>query len=128
MLRVAERIALQTGALALVTGEALGQVASQTLQNLSVIDQAAAMPVLRPLVGMDKLEIIDAARALGTYELSIVPDKDCCQLFVPPGQTTVARLEQVLEVEARIDVPALVALALEGRSVEHLALPGPAAG
>ena len=83
MVRIAERLARHAGALALVTGESLGQVASQTLQNLTRIDEAAAMPILRPLIGMDKLEITEQAHALGTYETSIEPDADCCTLFTP---------------------------------------------
>ena len=83
MVRIAERLAAPAGALALVTGESVGQVASQTLHNLARIDEAADLPVLRPLIGMDKLEITAQAHALGTYEISIEPDADCCTLFVP---------------------------------------------
>jgi len=83
MLRIAEAIARQEKAKALITGESLGQVASQTLDNMAVIQQAARLPILRPLVGMDKQEIIDQARRIGTFEVSSVPDQDCCQLFVP---------------------------------------------
>jgi tRNA uracil 4-sulfurtransferase len=118
MLRVAERIAERTGALALVTGESLGQVSSQTLQNLAVIDQAARLPVLRPLVGMDKDEIVAQARALGTYETSIRPGSDCCQVFLPRNASTGAELGRVLQAESRLEVPALVELALGGESRE----------
>ena len=92
MVRIAQALARQSGALALVTGESLGQVASQTLHNMARIDEAAELPILRPLIGMDKLEITDQARRLGTLEISNEPDADCCTLFVPahPG-TRLAR-------------------------------------
>jgi len=87
MVRIAQALARQSGALALVTGESLGQVASQTLHNLARIDEVAVLPVLRPLIGMDKIEITDQARRLETLEISNEPDADCCTLFVPahPG-------------------------------------------
>ncbi len=108
MLRIASAIAIQSGSAALVTGESLGQVASQTLENMTVIEKAAALPVLRPLVGMDKNEIIVEARRLGTFETSILPDQDCCSLFVPAHPATHARLEQVLAAEAQFDLDAMV--------------------
>ena len=87
MVRVAEEIARRVGALALVTGESIGQVASQTVENVATIDAVAGMPVLRPLIGMDKQEIINEARHIGSFDISILPDEDCCSLFVPrhPG-------------------------------------------
>src|SRR5207244_5844741 len=110
MFRIAEAIARATGAEALVTGESLGQVASQTLPNLAVIEAAATLPVLRPLIGLAKGEISDQAARLGTFETSIIPDQDCCQLFVPPHPATRAHPEAVAAAERRVDVPALVAL------------------
>ena len=104
MLRIAEAIARQGKARALVTGESLGQVASQTLENMSVIQQAATLPILRPLVGMDKQEIIDQARRIGTFEISSVPDQDCCQLFVPKHPATKARFDEVADAETHFDV------------------------
>jgi thiamine biosynthesis protein ThiI len=95
MLRIAEAIARKEKAKALVTGESLGQVASQTLDNMAVIQQAARMPILRPLVGMDKQEIIDQARRIGTFDISSIPDQDCCQLFVPKHPATKARYDEV---------------------------------
>ena len=83
MLRIAERIALTRGAKALVTGDAVGQVASQTLENLQVIGHVATLPIFRPLIGMDKEEIMEEARRLGSYLISIIPDQDCCTLFTP---------------------------------------------
>jgi len=108
MLRIAERIAERSGARALVTGESVGQVASQTIDNIAVIDAAARGPVLRPLVGMDKDEITEQARAIGTFDVSTLPDQDCCQLFVPRSPATAARLDEVERAESGLDVQALV--------------------
>ena len=88
MVRIAEELAKRESCWGLVTGDSLGQVASQTPENLSVVEDAAELPVLRPLIGMDKLEIVDEARRLGTYETSIEPDQDCCKLFTPPLPST----------------------------------------
>ena len=88
MLRIAEALARTTKAKALVTGESLAQVASQTLDNMAVIQQASTLPILRPLVGMDKQEIVDQARRIGTFDISSIPDQDCCQLFVPKHPAT----------------------------------------
>ncbi|HTY54555.1 MAG TPA: tRNA uracil 4-sulfurtransferase ThiI [Candidatus Binataceae bacterium] len=115
MMRIASALAVESGATALVTGESLGQVASQTLENMTVITQAATLPVFRPLVGMDKNEIVDQARRLGTFETSIIPDQDCCTLFVPAHPETHARREQVEQAESMLEVDAMVADAL-GRS------------
>ncbi|HVC43580.1 MAG TPA: tRNA uracil 4-sulfurtransferase ThiI [Candidatus Binataceae bacterium] len=109
MLRIASALAQAGRSTALVTGESLGQVASQTLENMIVIEQAASLPVLRPLVGMDKNEIINEARRLGTFETSILPDQDCCSLFVPEHPETKARLAQVTAAEAQFDIEAMVA-------------------
>ena len=108
MLRIAERSGRASGATALVTGEAVGQVASQTLDNMAVIDSVTSMPVLRPLVGMDKEEIVREARQLGTYEVSIVPDEDCCTLFTPKHPATRAKAYQVEAAEANLGIDALV--------------------
>ena len=91
MVRIAEAIAARAGAAALVTGESLGQVASQTLENVACIDAAAGLPILRPLIGMDKLEITAEARAIGTLEISNEPDADCCSLFVPQASRHAGR-------------------------------------
>lgn len=108
MLRIAEQVARREKAKALVTGESLAQVASQTLDNMAVIEQAARLPILRPLVGMDKQEIIDQARRIGTYDISSVPDQDCCQLFVPKHPATKAQPRDIEEDESRIDIEELV--------------------
>ncbi|HEX6768226.1 MAG TPA: tRNA 4-thiouridine(8) synthase ThiI, partial [Candidatus Binatia bacterium] len=123
MLRIGERIARREKARALVTGESLGQVASQTLENMTVIQQAVAMPILRPLVGMDKQEIVDQARRIGTFETSSIPDQDCCQLFVPKHPATKARFDEVAADEAKLDVDELVRYGLENTSSEEFFFP-----
>ncbi len=123
MLRIAEALARRHGAKALVTGESLGQVASQTLDNLVTIGEAVSVPILRPLVGMDKAEITAEARGLGTFEVSTLPDQDCCQLFVPKGPATAATPEEVHRAEAALDVAALVAGALAGCETESVVFP-----
>jgi thiamine biosynthesis protein ThiI len=123
MLRIAERIAGASGATALVTGEAIGQVASQTLDNMTVIGSVASMPVLRPLVGQDKEEIIQAARKLGTYEVSIIPDEDCCTLFMPKHPATRAGMRQVEAAEAALPIEALVETAVKQATRRDLRYP-----
>ena len=92
MMRIAEQIAIRERARVLVTGDSVGQVASQTIENIDVISRAIQMPILRPLIGDDKVEIVDLARRIGTYEISIQPDQDCCSLFVPKHPETRANL------------------------------------
>jgi len=123
MLRIAEAIARKEKAKALITGESLGQVASQTLENMSVIQQAALLPILRPLVGMDKQEIIDQARRIGTFEISSIPDQDCCQLFVPKHPATKARFDETNDAETHFDVDALLAEGLEKSVMEEFTFP-----
>ncbi|MFN3476524.1 MAG: tRNA uracil 4-sulfurtransferase ThiI [Candidatus Methylomirabilales bacterium] len=120
MVRIAGRIAQREGAKALVTGESLGQVASQTLENLAVIEEASPLPVLRPLVGMDKEEIIAQARAIGTYEISIIPDQDCCQLFVPKHPATRTTVEMVRKVEGKLDIEGLVEEGIKGAEIKEV--------
>ena len=123
MMRIAEALGRRAGAAALVTGDSLGQVASQTLQNLACIEGAAGLPVLRPLIGMDKLEITSQAQVLGTFETSIEPDADCCTLFVPKHPGTRVSREEAAAMEARLDVAALVAQGVEGAREETIAFP-----
>src|SRR5215470_1057037 len=118
MVRIAEQLARRTGAAALVTGDSLGQVASQTLANLACVDDAASLPILRPLIGMDKLEITAQAEALGTFEISIEPDADCCTLFVPAHPGTRMSREEAVAVEARLDIDALVTAGVAGTAEE----------
>jgi thiamine biosynthesis protein ThiI len=127
MVRIAERLGRGAGAVALVTGDSLGQVASQTLHNLACIDDAAGLPILRPLIGMDKLEITAQAEALGTFEVSIEPDADCCTLFVPKHPGTRMSAEEAAAAERRLDVAALVRAGVEGAMVESFDFP-PGAG
>jgi len=124
MLRIAEAIAKEEGALALCTGDSLGQVASQTLENLHAVNQAATLPVFRPLIGWDKQEIMAEAKRIGTYATSIHPDEECCTLFAPKHPVTRARLEVVLQTEARLPTEELVALALKEREVLTYTWPG----
>jgi tRNA uracil 4-sulfurtransferase len=123
MLRIATVLARRAKSRALVTGESLGQVASQTIENMSVIDAATTMLVLRPLVGMDKAEIIAEAERLGTFETSILPDQDCCSLFVPPHPTTHATPPEVAAAEAALDVETLVTEGLAGARHERFVYP-----
>ena len=123
MIRIAEAIARQAGALALATGESLGQVASQTLENISAIDAVATMPVLRPLIGTDKLEITDEAKRLGTFETSIEPDADCCTLFVPRHPATRMTPAEAEAVESRLEMDRLVQAGVAGAVVETFAFP-----
>ena len=123
MLRIAEKIAQSRGAKALVTGEVVGQVASQTLENLQVIGSVATLPVFRPLIGMDKEEIMTEARALGTYPISIVPDQDCCTLFTPRNPLTRGRLAHVEAAERALPIDEIVEKAVADAIVEDYEFP-----
>ncbi|MBI3628319.1 MAG: tRNA 4-thiouridine(8) synthase ThiI [Candidatus Rokubacteria bacterium] len=118
MVRIAEAIARAHGALALTTGESLGQVASQTLENIARIDEVAGLPVFRPLIGMDKLEITEQAQRLGTFEISIEPDADCCTLFVPLHPATRMTADAIGAAESRLDVARLVQAGVDGAVTE----------
>jgi len=109
MLRVAEALARRERAGALVTGDSLGQVASQTLEALAAVGEVATLPILRPVVALDKAEIVALARRIGTYEISIRPYADCCLVFAPRHPRTRPTQAAVREAEARLDVDALVA-------------------
>ena len=123
MMRIAERIARARGAQALVTGEAVGQVASQTLENLAVIGSVATLPVFRPVIGMDKEEITAEAVRIGTYPISIIPDQDCCTLFTPRNPLTRARLPRIEAAEAALPVEELVDRAVREAAVEEFEFP-----
>lgn len=127
MVRIAEVLGRQSGALALTTGESLGQVASQTLTNIARIDEVARLPILRPLIGMDKLEITAEAQRLGTFEISIEPDADCCTLFVPRHPATRVGAEEVVRAESRLDMARLVADGCAGARFESYDFPPGAA-
>src|SRR3954465_4580750 len=123
MLRIAERLARKGGAQALVTGEVVGQVASQTLENMTAIAAATTLEILRPLVGMDKDEITAEARRIGTYPISIIPDQDCCTLFTPKHPATRARLADVERAEEALPIAEMVDAALAAAAVEDFRFP-----
>lgn len=123
MLRIAERIALRSSAHALVTGDVLGQVASQTIENMAVTGAAIGMPIFRPLIGMDKDEIIAEAERLGTYSISIVPDEDCCTLFTPRHPVTRARHGEIEDAERGLPMEEFVDTALRSSSLERFTWP-----
>jgi thiamine biosynthesis protein ThiI len=120
MMTIAERIARNKGCSALVTGESLGQVASQTMMALGVTDSAVNMPVFRPCIGMDKEEIVTIARKIGTFETSIQPFEDCCTVFTPKHPKTKPELEKVLVQENKLDFEGLVAEAMESINTVHI--------
>jgi len=123
MMRIAERIAKDHRAQALVTGEVVGQVASQTLENLASINEVVSMPVLRPLVGMDKDEITAQAQRLGTYPVSIIPDQDCCTLFTPRHPATKARSHDIERAETTLPITEIVERATAAATVEDYEFP-----
>ena len=120
MMRLADMLARELRCRALVTGENLGQVASQTMQALAVSEDVATMPVLRPLIGLDKEEIVKIARKIGTFDTSILPYEDCCTVFTPRHPKTKPNLEEVREYEAALDIDALCDKALAGREMIRL--------
>jgi thiamine biosynthesis protein ThiI len=126
MLRIAERIARMRGAQALVTGEVVGQVASQTLENLAVIGAAASLPVFRPLIGMDKDEITVEAQKIRSFPISIIEDQDCCTLFTPRNPLTRARLVDVERAELALPIDDLVGRAVREAAVEEFEFPASA--
>ncbi len=120
MMRIAERLAVQEGAQALITGESIGQVASQTMEALCCTDETVNMPVFRPLIGMDKSEIIERAEHIGTFETSSLPYEDCCTVFTPKHPATHPRLAAVRKAEEALDVNALIDAALAGVEVAQV--------
>jgi thiamine biosynthesis protein ThiI len=119
MFSVAIRVAQRFGAKALVTGESLGQVASQTLDNIRAVDAVATYPVLRPLIGMDKQEIIDEALRLGTFDTSSQSHEDCCTLFMPRNPETHARLSRVEAISSTLPIDAWLDQILDDIEVEN---------
>ena len=120
MMRIAERIAKDTGCMMLITGENLGQVASQTAEALVVTDASVSLPVMRPLIAMDKVDIMDKAQEIGTFETSIQPYEDCCTVFLPKHPTTKPKLERILESESKLDVEALVEAAVKSQEIVNI--------
>jgi thiamine biosynthesis protein ThiI len=120
MLRLAERIARKRAALALVTGDSIGQVASQTLENLAAIGAVAGLPLLRPLVGDDKEEIIAQARRIGTFDVSTIAEVDCCSLFVPRHPETRSSAAAAAQLETSLDLDSIVRGALDASVLESI--------
>lgn len=123
MVRIAGELAQRERCWGLVTGDSLGQVASQTQENLTVVEEAAELPVLRPLIGMDKMEITDQAQRIGTFNISIEPDQDCCSLFVPAHPSTRTRIEDIRRIERTLDIGALVKQGLEKAEPSEFTFP-----
>ena len=117
MMRIAEKIAEKNGCMMLITGEDLGQVASQTAEALVVTDSVVTMPVMRPLIAMDKVDIMDKAREIGTYDISIQPYEDCCTVFLPKHPVTKPKLPRIEKSESALDVEALVNAAVESEEI-----------
>lgn len=117
MMRIAEEIAKKNKCMMLITGENLGQVASQTAEALVVTDNVVSMPVMRPLIAMDKVDIMEKAKEIGTFETSIEPYEDCCTVFLPKHPTTKPKLEKILESEAKLDIENLVKAAVESEEI-----------
>ena len=120
MFRIAERLSLKIGSQAIITGESLGQVASQTIESITTSNSVVTMPVLRPLIGFDKLEIIEISRKIGAYKTSILPYEDCCTVFLPKYPLIKPKMDKVLEAESRLDVEALIEEAMNNIEVYEL--------
>ena len=120
MMRIAEEISREKGYQILITGENLGQVASQTIYSVDVINRSVQMPILRPLIGMDKVDIIEISKDIETYETSIKPFEDCCSVFLPKHPVTRPKLEDIVESEAVLDIERLVQEAIEGMKVVNV--------
>lgn len=121
MMKIAEKVAEDEGALSIITGESLGQVASQTLESIYVTDNIVSVPVFRPLIGSDKVDIIDVSREIGTYDISILPYEDCCTIFVPKHPKTKPRLSDIDRSEGLLDMPKLIEEAVNGAEIINAA-------
>lgn len=121
MMRIAEKLAVQSGCTALVTGESLGQVASQTIEGLTATnDSVEVLPVLRPLISFDKEEIIQVAKKINTFDTSIIPEEDCCTVFLPKKPATKPKLEKIYASESHLDVEALIQSAIDNMTVDYI--------
>ena len=120
MMRIADAIREQRHGLALINGESLGQVASQTMHSMIAINDVTTTPVIRPVITMDKLEIIDIAQEIDTYELSIQPFEDCCTIFTPPAPKTRPKLDKAREYESRLDIEGLVERAVKNTKLTKI--------
>jgi thiamine biosynthesis protein ThiI len=121
MMRIAEKIAVKSGSLGLVTGEAIGQVASQTMESLAVTDSVVRMPVYRPLIGMDKSEVVSVSKRIETYDTSILPYEDCCTVFVAKHPATKPTIEKAESYESVLDMEKLIKNALDGTETIYIA-------
>lgn len=119
MLRIAEEIARKEACIAMVTGESLGQVSSQTLINIGIIEEVVNVPIMRPLIGMDKEEIISLAKKIGTFEISVRPQEDCCTLFVPKHPTAQGKLEEVELLEKKLEIEKLIQKSITGLDISN---------
>lgn len=120
MMRISENIATKNEAGALITGESLGQVASQTLQSINTTNAVVNIPIFRPLIGFDKIDIMDVARKIGTYDISILPYEDCCTVFLPKNPVTKPRLERVLKEESKINIKELLQRSLDSEEIVEI--------
>jgi thiamine biosynthesis protein ThiI len=120
MLRLTDLIREKRYALAIINGESLGQVASQTMHSMVAINEVTTTPIIRPVVTMDKNEIIEIAETIDTFELAIQPFEDCCTIFAPPEPKTRPKLEKVLQYESRLDVEGMIERAMAGLVVEEI--------
>ena len=120
MMKIAERVANSCGAQALITGEAIGQVASQTIESLTVTNDAVTMPVFRPLIGFDKEEIVERAKAIGTFDTSILPYEDCCTVFVPQHPVTKPKVEKLRASEALVDFTEMIETAIKNAEIVNI--------
>ncbi|MFK2824682.1 tRNA uracil 4-sulfurtransferase ThiI [Bacillus sp. B190/17] len=120
MLVIADRIRQKCGGLAIVTGESLGQVASQTLESMQAINDVTSTPILRPLIAADKLDIIDVAKKIGTHDISILPYEDCCTIFTPPSPKTRPKLEKVQRFESFVDFQQMIEEAVQNMETVYL--------
>ncbi|MEG0924198.1 MAG: tRNA uracil 4-sulfurtransferase ThiI [Anaerovoracaceae bacterium] len=120
MMRIAEKVAEDTGSMMLITGENLGQVASQTAESLVVTDACVTMPVMRPLIAMDKIDIMDKAREIGTFETSIQPYEDCCTVFLPKHPSTKPKLSKILDSESKLEAEELIEAAIKSQEIINI--------
>ena len=120
MMKIAEKIADKNNINALITGESLGQVASQTIEGISVVNESVRLPILRPLVALDKTEIMDRAKEIGTYETSILPYEDCCTVFLPKRPVTKPRLSDILNSEKNLDENGLIEETIKNMEIYHI--------
>ena len=118
MLKIAQELAKRENALGIFTGESVGQVASQTLENIKVIEEAIELPVFRPLISQDKEEIIQKAKEIGTFDVSILPYQDCCSRFLPEHPETKSKLEEILKAEKKLNVDKLVKAAVKNSAFQ----------